>query len=103
MAIRQITKLEHRERILAKMKWAELHHQSALLTSAEPPSGAKEQNGRPSLGFRDADPLPYTPPQYHHHISDSISKWFEITSWLGEHSGDPALRVIIFSFFSITQ
>ncbi|KAK7014596.1 hypothetical protein R3P38DRAFT_2456313, partial [Favolaschia claudopus] len=33
----------------------------------------------------------YTPPESHYHISSSRNFHFNLTHWLGEHQGDPAL------------
>jgi hypothetical protein len=46
-----------------------------------------------ALGFTDDDPLPFTPPQQHHHISESNLYFENTTTWLGEHKDDPATKV----------
>jgi hypothetical protein len=52
-----------------------------------------ENNPTAAVGFQESDPLPYTPPTIHHHISNSNHYHDNLTAWLGTHSGDPALTV----------
>ena len=74
---RQIAKHQRRERLL--------HNLSK--------SSTPENNPTAAVGFQDSDPLPYTPPTVHHHISISNRYYENLTTWLGTHSGDPALIV----------
>lgn len=39
------------------------------------------------------DPLPYTQPTAHHHISESTRNWHGISQWLTERAGDRAVKV----------
>ena len=73
----QITKHQRRERLL--------HNLSK--------SSTPENNPTAAVSFRDSDPLPYTSPTVHHHISNSNRYYENLTTWLGTYSGDPALTV----------
>jgi hypothetical protein len=46
-----------------------------------------------AVNFQESDPLPFTPPTAHHHISNSNRYYNNLTAWLGSYSGDPALIV----------
>jgi hypothetical protein len=73
----QIAKHQRRERLL--------HNLSKLSLPENHPTAA--------VSFQESDPLPYTPPTVHHHISNSNRYYNNLTGWLGTHSGDPALIV----------
>ena len=59
-------------------------------------TGKKKAN--PSLGFADSDPLPFTSPKAHHHISESTRFKEDIPSWLGLNADDPAVKVIVYFY-----
>ncbi|KAI0308970.1 hypothetical protein OF83DRAFT_1180165 [Amylostereum chailletii] len=49
----------------------------------------KKQDG-PALEFEDSDPLPYTAPEMHHHMSTSTRHGLTVADWVRRHSTDPA-------------
>ena len=51
-----------------------------------------------AVSFQESDPLPYTLPTAHHHISNSNYYYNNLTAWLGTYPGDPAL--IIYPLFN---
>jgi hypothetical protein len=54
----------------------------------------KSSGSKPvSLRFEDSDPLPYTDPAAHYHMSLSTRYFENITTWLGDNAGDPAFHV----------
>ncbi|TCD66065.1 hypothetical protein EIP91_001873 [Steccherinum ochraceum] len=57
-----------------------------------PSSAAAQKNISPSLGFADADPLPYTAPKDKYHVSHATKFHQNIWSWLQQTSGDPATK-----------
>ena len=96
----QIAKHVRRERILRKISQRagnEVNNNplpgSGDTTSDLPP----EIIGGPSVHFEQSDPLPLTPPEAHHHISNTQQFYENIPRWLDEHDGDLAL--IVSSFF----
>ena len=53
-----------------------------------------------SLAFTNNEPLPFTPPKLHHQISESKRFYVDLTQWLGDNAGDPAIKVwICFSVY----
>lgn len=52
-----------------------------------------KQTANPSLDFADSDPLPFTSPKAHHHISESKRFKEDIPTWLGVNAEDPAMKV----------
>src|SRR5271170_5443614 len=76
----QITKHEQRERILNDVH---IHDQAAQRKATDNPLTAV-------LDFHDEDPLPYTSPSSHYHISESTRYPLNITAWLSTHKDDPA-------------
>jgi hypothetical protein len=104
----QITQLERREAALQKIsrhkkEAAHIPPIEAIPEDAEPVEPAskkrKRKNGKPrqktlpTLDFAESESLPYTPPEFHYHISQSRNYHFNITQWLGENQGDPAIKV----------
>jgi hypothetical protein len=83
----QITKHECRERILQKIRHRKSAEQEASQSSAS--------NGLAYLNFEDSDPLPYTDPTVHYHISNSVRYYENFAKWLGNHQEDPAFRVCV--------
>jgi hypothetical protein len=49
------------------------------------------------VAFSDNDPLPYTDPAMHHHISDSKRHSQDAFSFCRQFPADPAVKVDIFS------
>ena len=60
---------------------------------AEKGSKVTQQHDALALHFEDSEPLPYSDPQSHYHISSSTRYHINIYNWIGKHSGDPALIV----------
>jgi hypothetical protein len=54
-----------------------------------------EGSSKSTLGFADSEPLPFTPPRIHHHISKSKRYYENMPQWIGKNAGDPALKVRI--------
>jgi hypothetical protein len=52
-------------------------------------------SNKSSLGFADSEPLPFTPPRIHHHISESKRYYENLPQWIGRNAGDPAMKVRI--------
>ncbi len=51
------------------------------------------------LSFEDSDPLPYTPPEKHHHMSHSNRFHEDLTNWLSVNRNDPALHVRLLTYY----
>jgi hypothetical protein len=92
----QITKHEGRERKLRKIR----RQQAATdkkNSAAQVPStmgSSTKRKGKPvSLDFTDSDPMPYTDPTVHYHMSQSVRYYENITKWLGDNVDDPATEV----------
>lgn len=54
---------------------------------------ADGQKANLSLAFSDSDPLPFTSPKVHYHISESKRFKENIAEWLGLNAEDPAIKV----------
>jgi hypothetical protein len=80
---RQCARIERRQRIL-RNQWKK---------AAKGKEKEVNDEGRPSLGFKDAETLPFTSPREHHHISESNRYREVIPRWLGTLTQDPATRV----------
>ncbi|PSS31922.1 hypothetical protein PHLCEN_2v2303 [Hermanssonia centrifuga] len=101
---RQITKQHMREELIRRVKKrVEKKEQEAAVAkkgTPEPDTSqsdkelvSPESRGIPaSLSFEDSDPLPYTPPENHHHISQSNRFHKDVTDWLSSNKNDPALK-----------
>jgi len=79
---RQCARIERRQRILRKQ----------LKKAAKGKEKAANDEGRPSLGFKDAETLPFTSPREHHHISESNRYCEVIPRWLSTLTQDPATK-----------
>jgi hypothetical protein len=79
---RQITKHEQRERRLHQMQ------------TGNQPTLKRSASSTPALAFHDSDPLPFTDPAVHYHMSQSQRHYIDVTSWLADNKQDPALKVI---------
>ncbi|KAF8955631.1 hypothetical protein BDZ97DRAFT_1673366, partial [Flammula alnicola] len=75
-AVRQMTRLERREQALRRM--------------IRKPAAKKKVS--PRLDFAESEALPFTAPEYHHHISHSRNFPMNITSFLASNQGDPAVE-----------
>jgi len=51
------------------------------------------EHQEPSIPFEQSNPLPLTPPEVHHHISNTQQFYENIPRWLDLHDGDLALVV----------
>jgi hypothetical protein len=82
---RQIAKHKQRERRLRQMR-----------TDNQPTHkhSASSAGSAPALLFHELDPLPFTDPTVHYHMSQSQRHYIDITSWLADNKQDPALKVI---------
>jgi hypothetical protein len=63
-----------------------------LKKAAKGKEKAANDEGRPSLGFKDAETLPFTSPREHHHISESNRYREVIPRWLSTLTQDPATK-----------
>ncbi|KAG1838714.1 hypothetical protein DFJ58DRAFT_733659 [Suillus subalutaceus] len=90
-----IAKQQRRERILFKMAEGSPYEkkgkgkqdagkQKRVLQLSSPDA--------PALRFEDSQPLPYSDPQNHYHISTSTRYHINIYKWLAQHKSDPALN-----------
>ena len=98
--VTQIAKHLRRERVLRKIlqRVDNSEKQSPPSfsggTSDIPPDHHVPANmGQPSVPFEQSDPLPFTPPEVHHHISNTQQSYENIPRWLDLHDGDLALIV----------
>jgi hypothetical protein len=83
---RQIAKHEQRERRLRQIRTG---NQPTLNRSA-----SSAPDSAPVLAFHESDPLPFTDPAVHYHMSQSQRHYIDVTSWLADNKQDPALKVI---------
>ena len=58
-----------------------------------------ERHHTAAVNFHESEPLPFTSPTTHYHISDSTRHHENVTAWLAKNSGDPALKVFIVIFY----
>ncbi|KAJ7695931.1 hypothetical protein B0H17DRAFT_930175, partial [Mycena rosella] len=112
-AVGQMTQLKRREAALFKISRAKLEAKRIpLITTVENPlpaepgpstttskhkrkSRATLKKTLPILDFAESESLPYTPPDVHFHISQSLNYYCNIPTWLRENTGDPAVKVRI--------
>jgi hypothetical protein len=98
----QIAKHQHRERILRNIRLrskqvaadADTQTSSDIITKDAPQEKARTA----AVSFEDSDPLPYTSPNVHYHISESKRHHEDITNWLGQNANlnDPTVKVGMF-------
>ena len=89
-----IVKQQQREKILFRMSEAEAALKSKQM--GKTPVGQSRMNrsvDSPSLQFDESEPLPYSDPKDHYHISTTTRYFIHLCRWLGEYSDDPALAV----------
>jgi len=91
----QIAKHTRREALLRAIKQREKDEIAAA--STEKPSEGEQV----SLQFTDNEPLPYTSPRVHHHISDSQRYHDDITRFLTKNCNDPAMKVRVTICFNV--
>ncbi|KAJ6523908.1 hypothetical protein DFH09DRAFT_1329772 [Mycena vulgaris] len=106
-AVGQITKLEHREAALLKLSRQQKDTANVPPIEAIPEedAAAAPQKKRkrkaaskpvkrtlPTLNFAESESLPYTPPEFHYHMSCSRNHHFNLTLWLSENHGDPVVK-----------
>ncbi|KAJ7330330.1 hypothetical protein DFH08DRAFT_926009 [Mycena albidolilacea] len=108
-AVGQITKLERREAALLKLsrQQKDAAHIPPIAAIPEDAAASTEPQKRkrkpgtvrkpakktlPTLDFAESESLPYTPPEFHHHISQSRNHHFNLTFWLSKNQGDPAIK-----------
>lgn len=81
---RQCARIERRQRILRQMN-----------KSAQ--KGKQKEDGsthpKVALAVNQSDPLPFTSPRAHHHISESTRYFETIPKFLGNLQDDPAIQV----------
>jgi hypothetical protein len=91
-----IAKQERRERILFKMARAE-HDDSKLKkgksTAALKHTTTADQDALLHIPFEASEPLAYSDPTSHHHISNGTRYHLNLPWWLQKHGNDPALDV----------
>lgn len=110
----QITQLERREAALLKIsrQEADAAHIPPVEAIPEDPNaattskkrkrkaGKQRERKQPTLDFAESESLPYTPPEFHYHISHSRNYYHNLSEWLGENKGDPAIKVRKFTIDS---
>ncbi|KAJ7695467.1 hypothetical protein B0H17DRAFT_930682, partial [Mycena rosella] len=123
-AVGQITKLERRETALLKIQRQQKdaanippitaipEDATATAANAAPapkptkrkrkPAAKPAKKTLPTLDFAEAESLPYTPPEFHYHVSQSHDYHFNLPQWLSESQGDPATKVCAQLEISIT-
>jgi hypothetical protein len=92
---RGITKQQHRERILSRLR--ELAPQPSSSTEKkriyDDMHAGNSEEGGPSVSFEDAESLTPTSPSSHHQISREVRHKINLPAWLGNNEDDPALEV----------
>ncbi|KAF7359835.1 hypothetical protein MVEN_00708900 [Mycena venus] len=102
-AVGQITQLERRETALLKISRQQkeaahippieaIPEDAAASASSKKRKRKAPQKTLPTLDFADSESLPFTPPEFHYHISQYRKFHFNLTHWLGEHHEDPAVK-----------
>ncbi|KJA20606.1 hypothetical protein HYPSUDRAFT_141916, partial [Hypholoma sublateritium FD-334 SS-4] len=80
-ATRQITRLERREHVLLNWTQSKIGQEKSIKVS-------------PTMNFKQSESLPYTPPEYHHHISTSRNFPVHIQNLLDSTTDDdPAIKL----------
>jgi hypothetical protein len=105
--VTQIAKHLRRERVLRKIfqRTSRIDVANSTENPSPPSSGSGTSDippqvqanvGQPSVPFEQSDPLPLTPPEVHHQISNTQQFYENIPRWLDLHDGDLALVVCPF-------
>ncbi|TFY53971.1 hypothetical protein EVG20_g9898 [Dentipellis fragilis] len=88
-----ITKQQQRERILHRMREQDPHIQQLKNQKGNRKTTQPEnQDSLPSVGFEAEDPLAYTSPKDHYHMSTTTRHQLSLTRWLRLHAADPAFK-----------
>ncbi|RDB29364.1 hypothetical protein Hypma_014985 [Hypsizygus marmoreus] len=86
-AVRQMTRLERRERVLQKLARKRKRRSSPSPTPTKVTSKKKT-----TVDVAESEALPYTTPDLHHHISPSRNFPLPITRFLADNRDDPAVK-----------
>ncbi|KAG5638429.1 hypothetical protein H0H81_012646 [Sphagnurus paluster] len=94
-AVVQMTRLERRNQALLRQTRA-LAKQQATSTHTSTNSTSTTPKRRPkprglTVTFQESEPLPATPPEYHHHISSSRNFPMHLQKFILDHKDDPAV------------
>lgn len=90
---RQIARHQLRERVLRK-----IHLRSeAVKANGQAASSSDNKPKAATVPFEGSDPLPYTMPTAHYHVSEATRHPENITAWLATNQGDPATKVHMFN------
>ena len=54
-----------------------------------------QKNSAPTIPFEEAENLPFTDPQVHHHMSSDTRHKVDLVRWVGDHEDDPAMMVSV--------
>lgn len=66
---------------------------STAHTPLPPDKQPSHLHGSPvSLSFADDDPLPYTAPDRHYHVSETNRHFEDLAEWLSVNENDPAFK-----------
>ena len=57
------------------------------------PRKKQKKSSRPNPDIPHPESLPAAPPQQHYQIADDVRNWVDISRFLGEYHGDPAVHV----------
>jgi hypothetical protein len=112
--VAQITQLERCEATLLKISRQEAGaaHIPPIEAILEEPTvtspskkrkrkaGKQHEKNQPTLDFAESESLPYTPPEFHYHISHSRNYHYNLSEWLRKNQGDPAIKVRKFTIAS---
>ena len=115
--VTQIAKHLHREHVLRKIyQCARIEVPNNTEKPSPPSSGVTTSDlqvppdpqvqanvGQPSIPFEKSNPLPLTPPEVHHHISNMQQFYENIPQWLDLHDGDLTLIVCPFCVVLLLQ
>jgi len=102
-AIRQMTRLERREHALSRLihinktryDTETIGHKKRKVIQLSPKK-AESVKSHPTIPFTQSEALPYTPPEYHHHISPSRNFPVHIHTFLNStRVDDPAIMVCL--------
>ena len=109
-AIRQMTRLERREQALRRLILLNKDKDKTVTEYRTETNGHKKRKVmaenvkiRPTIPFTLSEALPYTPPEYHHHISPSRNFPVHIHTFLNStRLDDPAVVVRLIMLYQRT-
>jgi len=91
-----MTRLERREQALLKIHRKRCKYLSPEALPTDPAllnaTTTKKKNAV-HIDVLEQEAMPYTPPEFHHHISLSRNFHTNIAAFLAENKGDPAIKV----------